>query len=85
MTKLQKTKTSIKEIKTKLKIKKIRTTILKQKRERINVCFICHEREKKEKKNKQRWWQFDHHKQTRAILCGKGHSCAFRKMAKGQI
>jgi vacuolar-type H+-ATPase subunit D/Vma8 len=50
MTKLQKTKTSIKEIKTKLKIKKIRTTILKQKRERINVCFICHEREKKEKK-----------------------------------
>ena len=85
MTKLQKTKTSIKEIKTKLKIKKNKNYNFKTKKREDKCVFYMSWERKEGEKNKQRWWQFDHHKQTRAILCGKGHSCAFRKMAKGQI
>jgi hypothetical protein len=55
MTKLQKTKTSIKKIKTKLKIKKIRTTVFFLKREDKCVFYLYVMREKRRRKNKQHW------------------------------
>ena len=45
----------------------MRTEIEKQKTKRINVYFICQEREKKAEKTNDRWLQSDHHKPTRAF------------------